>query len=132
MSKSSVNHYKSIMIIKFTLLLLFTIQISNQEPSPHEVSNPHPDHANLDYMADPHPHHSANPPPPPIEVHVHLDTNGKSKEIEKGSLTITETKSKRTKKEAKGIEKGSLTMMKKDGKGFVEVTGSRSGIRLRG
>ena len=114
------------MIIKFTLLLLFTIQISYQEPSPHEVS----DHANMDYMADPHPH----PPPPPIEVHVHLDTNGKSKskEIEKGSLTMMETKSKGTEKKSKEIEKGSLTVMKKNGEGFVEVTGSNSGIRLRG
>ena len=129
MSKSSVNHYKSIMIIKFTLLLLFTIQISNQEPSPHEVSD-------MDYAADPHPHPPANPhpPPPPIEVHVHLDTNGKSKskEIEKGSLTIMESKSKGAEKKSKEIEKGSLTVMKKNGEGFVEVTGTKSGIRLRG
>ena len=125
------------MIIKFTLLLLFTIQISNQEPSPHEVSDP--PHANMDYMADPHPHDPpANPhpppPPPPIEVHVHLDTSGKSKskEIEKGSLTIMKPESKGTKKKSKGIEKGSLTIMKKDGEGFVEVTGVKSGIRLRG
>ena len=115
------------MIIKFTLLLLFTIQISNQEPSPHEGS---------DYVADPHPHPPANPhpPPPPIEVHVHLDTNGKSKskEIEKGSLTMMESKSKGTEKKSKEIEKGSLTVMKKNGEGFVEVTGSKSGIRLRG
>ena len=115
------------MIIKFTLLLLFTIQISNQEPSPHEGS---------DYAADPHPHPPANPhpPPPPIEVHVHLDTNGKSKskEIEKGSLTMMESKSKGTEKKSKEIEKGSLTVMKKNGEGFVEVTGTKSGIRLRG
>ena len=124
------------MIIKFTLLLLFTIQISNQEPSPHEVSDP--PHANMDYAADPHPHPhppaNPHPPPPPIEVHVHLDTNGKSKskEIEKGSLTIMESKSKEAEKKSKEIEKGSLTVMKKNGEGFVEVTGTKSGIRLRG